>query len=137
MGLRRRGREIGLQILYQIEMTGDASPEALDFFCRHFHGSPKALAFARRLVSGVLDHHDEIDRFIKRSAEHWKLSRMAKVDLAILRMAAYELLFCPDIPVSVTIDEAVEISKRYGTDDSPGFINGVLDHVALAGGVKE
>ncbi|MGH7830919.1 MAG: transcription antitermination factor NusB, partial [Candidatus Binatia bacterium] len=73
----------------------------------------------------------------EQSADNWKLTRMAKVDLTILRMATYELLFCPDIPMNVSIDEAIEIGKRFGSDDSPTFINGVLDQVAIAGGVKE
>lgn len=136
MGIRRKGRELALQALYQIEMTRDTSPAALDFFLDHFEGSAKAKDFARRLVSGVVDHRQEIDRLIEQSAEHWKLSRMAKVDLTILRMATYELLFCPDIPLNVSMDEAIEIGKRYGSGDSATFINGVLDQVAVASGVK-
>lgn len=125
-----------MQALYQIEMTGDASPATLESFWRHFEGSSKAKDFARRLVSGVMEHQKEIDRFIERSAEHWKITRMAKVDLSILRMATFELLFCPDIPLNVSIDEAIEIGKRYGSEDSATFINGVLDQVAQASGVK-
>jgi N utilization substance protein B len=136
MGIRRKGRELALQALYQIEMTRDTSLAALDLFLDHFEGSAKAKDFARRLVSGVVDHRQEIDRLIEQSAEHWKLSRMAKVDLTILRMATYELLFCPDIPLNVSMDEAIEIGKRYGSGDSPGFINGVLDQVAVSTGVK-
>lgn len=102
----------------------------------HFEGSAKARDFARRLVSGVIAHREEIDRLIEQSADHWKLTRIAKVDLTILRMASYELLFCPDIPINVSMDEAIEIGKRYGSGDSGAFINGVLDQVALSGGVK-
>jgi N utilization substance protein B len=86
--------------------------------------------FARRLVSGVISQQAEIDRLIARCSEHWKLTRMAKVDLVILRMAAYEVVFCPDIPVNVTLDEAIEIARRFGTGDSATFINGVLDQLA-------
>lgn len=136
-GIRRRGRELALQALYQIEMTGDPSPAALDRFWGYFDGGDQAREFARRLVLGVLENKDRIDDALERSAENWKLARMAKVDLTILRMATYELLFCPDIPMNVSIDEAIEIGKRFGADDSPTFINGVLDQVALAGGVKE
>lgn len=136
MGTRRKGRELALQGLYQMQITGDASLEALEIFLRHFQGSIKAREFARRLVLGVLDHWEEIDRLIEQSADHWKLSRMAKVDLTILRMATYEMLFCPDIPLNVSMDEAIEIGKRYGSDDSATFINGVLDQVAQASGVK-
>lgn len=136
MGIRRKGRELALQALYQAGMTGDASPQAIEFFLKHFEGSGKAKDFARRLVLGVIHHRKEIDRLIEQSAENWKINRMAKVDLTILRMATYELLFCPDIPMNVSMDEAIEIGKRYGSEDSATFINGVLDQVAQAGGVK-
>jgi transcription antitermination protein NusB len=136
MGTRRKGRELALQALYQIEVTGDSSPAALGVFLNHFEGSANAREFARRLVVGVLSQREEIDRLIQRSADHWKLKRMAKVDLTILRMATYELVFCPDIPPNVSMDEAIEIGKRYGSGDSAIFINGVLDHVASSSGLK-
>ena len=135
-GTRRKGRELALQALYQIEITGDDSLTAVELFLSHFEGGAAAKEFARRLVSGVLSEREEIDRLIQHCTEHWKLLRMAKVDLVILRMATYELLFCPDIPLNVSLDEAIEIGKRFGTDDSPGFINGVLDQVAHSSYVK-
>jgi N utilization substance protein B len=136
MGTRRNGRELALQALYQTEVTGDTSTNALELFLSHFEGSGQAKDFARRLITGVVEHQSEIDGAIERSAENWKLERMAKVDLVILRMATYELLFCPDIPMNVSLDEAIEIGKRYGSDDTSNFINGVLDKVASAGGAK-
>ncbi len=136
MTKRRKGRELALQALYQIAMTGDTSIAACEFFLCHFEGSASAKDFARRLITGVIAHQQEIDRFISQSADNWKLSRMAKVDLIILRMATYEMLFCPDIPMSVSMDEAIEIAKRYGSGDSATFINGVLDQVAQVSGVK-
>jgi N utilization substance protein B len=136
MGPRRKGRELALQALYQIEMTGDASAAALDRFLSHFEGSASAREFARRLVSGVISQRAEIDRLIKQSTEHWKIDRMAKVELTILRMATYELVFCPDIPLNVSLDEAIEIGKRYASDESAAFINGILDQVAQASGAK-
>ena len=136
-GNRRKGRELALQALYQIEMTGDASAAAVDHFLGHFEGNPKAKEFARRLVSGVVSQQLEIDRLIERCTEHWKLMRLAKVDLIILRLASYELIFCPDIPLNVSMDEAIEIGKRYGTDDSAAFINGVLDQVVQSSRAKE
>lgn len=136
MGNRRKGRELALQALYQIEITGDASPAAVELFLSHFEGNPEAKEFARRLVHGVISERESIDRLIEQSTEHWKLMRMAKVDLTILRMATYEVVFCPDIPLNVSMDEAIEIGKRYGTDDSANFINGVLDHVAAVSGIK-
>jgi N utilization substance protein B len=136
MGTRRKGRELALQALYQIEMTGDESAAALDRFLSHFEGNQKAREFARRLVSGVVSQRAEIDRLIEQCAEHWKLARMAKVELTILRMATYELMFCPDIPLNVSLDEAIEISKRYGSEDSAAFINGILDQVAHSSSAK-
>jgi N utilization substance protein B len=136
MGSRRKGRELALQALYQIEITGDASAAAVDLFLSHFEGSAQAKEFARRLVSGVVSQRPDIDRLIEKCTENWKLGRMAKVDLLILRMAAYELIFCPDIPLNVSLDEAIEIGKRFGTGDSGSFINGVLDQLAHSESAK-
>ena len=133
---RRKGRELALQALYQIEMTGDPSAAAVDLFLQHFEGNAKAKEFARRLVSGTVSQRAEIDRLIAEATEHWKIERLAKVDFVLLRMAAYELVFCADIPTSVTLDEAIEIAKRFGSDDSAGFINGVLDRIAQSSCVK-
>lgn len=129
---RRKGRELAVQALYQIEITGDSSVGAVDFFLRHFEGNAKTKEFARRLVSGVVSQQGAIDRLIDRCTENWKLGRLAKVDLIILRMATYEIAFCPDIPSTVSLDEAIEIAKRFGNADSANFINGVLDQVARA-----
>lgn len=137
MSTRRRGRELALQALYQIEITGDASPATLELHWRYFESNPKSRDFARRLVDGVILHRKDIDKLIEESSDHWRLSRLPKVDLNILRLATYELLFCPDIPLNVSIDEAIEVSKRYGSSDTATFINGVLDHVATVSGLKE
>jgi len=136
MGPRRKGRELALQALYQIEVTGDASPRAVESFLSHFEGGSEAKDFARGVIAGVTTNREKIDGIIERSAENWKLQRMAKVDLLILRIATYELLFCPDIPMNVSLDEAIEIGKRFGSADSSTFINGVLDQVAAAAGAK-
>jgi transcription antitermination protein NusB len=136
MGTRRKGRELALQALYQIEITGDASAAAVDLFLSHFEGSVQAKEFARRLVSGVVSQRPDIDRLIEKCTENWKLMRIAKVDLLILRMAAYELIFCPDIPLNVSLDEAIEMGKRFGTGDSGSFINGVLDQLAHSDSAK-
>ena len=136
MGIRRKGRELALQALYQIEITADASAAAVDLFLSHFEGSAQAKEFARRLVSGVVSQRPDIDRLIEKCTENWKLMRIAKVDLLILRMAAYELIFCPDIPLNVSMDEAIEMGKRFGTGDSGSFINGVLDQLAHSDSAK-
>jgi N utilization substance protein B len=127
---------LALQALYQIEITGDASGAAVDLFLSHFEGGAKAKEFARRLVLGVVSQRAEIDRLIDQCTENWKLARLAKVDLVILRVATYELVFCPDIPLNVSLDEAIEIGKRFGSADSATFINGVLDQVAHSNSVR-
>jgi N utilization substance protein B len=137
MGIRRKGRELALQVLYQAEISRDDSSAGLEFAFRHVVGSAKAKEFARRLALGVTAHREEIDRAIEQSSENWRLNRIAKVDLIILRVATYELLFCPDIPLNVSIDEALEVGKRYGSEDSHLFINGILDQVAQAIGLKQ
>jgi len=127
---RRKGRELAVQALYQIEMTSDPSVAAVDLFLQHFEGNAKAKEFARRLVSGTIGQRTEIDRLIDLVTVNWKLERLAKVDFLILRMATYELVFCADIPASVSLNEAVEIAKRFGSEESASFINGVLDNIA-------
>jgi N utilization substance protein B len=136
MGIRRKGRELALQLLYQADVTSDSSPAALELALSRSSGSEQTKEFARRLARGVLEHRAEIDRILQESSTNWRLGRMAKVDLNILRIATYEMLYCPDIPMNVSIDEALEVSKRYGSEESPPFINGVLDQVAAASGAK-
>jgi len=134
--MRRKGRELALQALYQIEITGDISAGAIDSFLNHFEGAAKAKEFARRLVSGVISERSAIDRRIEECTENWKLTRLAKIDFLILRLATYELIYCADIPHNVSLNEAIEIGKRFGTDDSAAFINGVLDQIAKVSAVK-
>ena len=88
------------------------------------------VAFARELVEGVRTHRERIDALIAASAEHWRLPRLSRVDLSVLRLATFELLGRPEIPHSVTLNEAVEIARRFGSEESAGFVNGVLDHIA-------
>jgi N utilization substance protein B len=135
-GIRRKGRELSLQVLYQAEITGDRSPACLEEALGRLEGSEAAKSFARRLIFGVVDNRERIDRLIEQCSENWRLDRMAKVDLTILRIATYELLFCPDIPFNVSIDEAIEVGKRYGSEETPPFVNGVLDRVAATAGLK-
>lgn len=137
MGIRRKARELALQVLYQMEVTHDPAPAGPDSFWGHFPSRPASRDFAQRLVAGTVEHRAEIDGSLAEAAENWKLDRMSRVDLIILRLATYELLYCPDIPLRVSIDEAIEIGNRYGSDDSPTFINGVLDRVAHANGLEE
>ena len=133
MGSRRQGRILALQSLYSWEMTGEPAESLLQFSWidpeRKEKLDSETVSFARLLIQGTLENIDVIDLSIQARLEHWDISRLSKVDLAILRMSAYALLYQNDIPKSVTIDEAVDISKKYGNSDSYRFINGVLDGI--------
>lgn len=133
MGARRKGRIIAFQSLYRAEATGAGLEELFDFswMDREKQGAAdeETLLFARLLIQGTLENLPRVDEAIRAQLENWDFSRLNKVDLAILRMSAYCLLFQPDIPPTVTIDEAVDISKSFGTEDSYRFVNGVLDAV--------
>lgn len=137
MGVRRRGRELALQALYQVELSGDDPMRAAAGFWEHCEASADARAFGAELVDGVLAERGRIDALIAESSEHWRLGRLSTVDLNILRVGTYELLCRKDVPASVAIDEAIEIAKRFGSDESGTFVNGVLDHVASTLGAKE
>ncbi len=105
-------------------------PEAIfELICENFGPSKTIRAFSRDLVLGVCARKEELDRLISRSSKHWRLERMSRVDRTILRLGAYEILAMKDIPPKVSIDEAVELGKTYGTEDSGGFINGILDNI--------
>ncbi|OGQ04662.1 MAG: transcription antitermination factor NusB [Deltaproteobacteria bacterium RIFCSPLOWO2_01_44_7] len=131
MGTRRLARESALQMLYQIEMSGGALQDVVKgFWERQKDFVPEVQEFADRLVSGVLEEKELVDDFIVRHSTHWKLSRMSAVDKNILRIAVYELKSCKDIPLKVTLNEAIEIAKKFGTEESSSFINGVLDKIA-------
>lgn len=138
MGTRREARELALQALYQLDVTAERDPVGgLALFWTHFDAPPDVRSFARELVDGVREHCERIDSLIGESAEHWKLPRLSRVDLNLLRLATFELLARADIPASVTINEAIEIARRFGTDESAAFVNGVLDHIAGVLGVKD
>ena len=130
MGARREGREQALQILYGMELNPVTVPQAIRHFREGDRGSAAAQLFAEELVTGVAQHKAELDAAIEEKSTNWTVPRMAKIDLNILRLAVFELLFRPDIPANVTINEAIEIAKKFGTEDSPAFINGILDHIA-------
>jgi N utilization substance protein B len=132
MGNRRRSRELAMQALFQIEVIQDDSTEAVELFCKHFRVSKSVRPFFLRLVEGVKEFQREIDALIERFSENWKIGRMSRVDRNVLRVAVYELLHCDDIPPKVSINEAIDIAKRFGTEDSGAFINGILDSVRIS-----
>lgn len=131
MGSRRRSREFVLQVLFQLDLNNDHSIEAVELFCKNFKTSKSIRPFFDRLVKGVLQHKDEIDHFIERFSTNWKINRMSRVDRNIMRIAVFEILYCDDIPFKVSINEAVDLGKRYGTEESGAFINGILDSISL------
>lgn len=129
MGSRRRARELAIKVLFHLEFTPGDPEEVFQLICENF-GSPKSIrSFSRELVLGVCANRIELDQLISRASEHWRLERMSRVDRTILRLGAFEILVMKDIPPKVSIDEAVELGKMYGTDDSGSFINGVLDNI--------
>lgn len=129
MGQRRRAREYALQMLFQIDLTGSTPPGMFTDFWADQNAGEDVRLFAQKLVLGTHRLRGELDRIIEDSTEHWRLERMAAVDRNVLRMAGYEMLCHPDTPPVVVIDEAIEIAKKYGTEDSGGFINGILDAI--------
>jgi N utilization substance protein B len=120
---------MAVKVLYQADMSGVGINEAFQLFCEHFGGSEESRGFAKELLDGILAHLDEIDSLISQFSEHWRLDRMSRVDRNILRLAIYELLRRPEIPAKVSINEAVELGKKFGTEDSGAFINGILDRI--------
>jgi N utilization substance protein B len=127
---RRRAREYALQLLFQLNVTGDAlNDDLLNEFWEGSDEEPDIKEFTLDIVRGTIKHLEEIDTVIKEAAEHWSIDRMAVVDRNILRASTYELLHRPDIPSSVTINEAIEVSKKFSSEDSASFINGILDKI--------
>lgn len=145
-GIRRQGRELALKMIYSLLDQDISLQAAFDDFWREFRFrndllgdaldevldpvAPEVRLFAEELVRGVYDQLEIIDEALNACSTNWSLERMARVDLALLRMSAYELMFRPDIPVNVVINEAIEIGKRYGTKETPAFINGILDRIS-------
>lgn len=127
---RRRAREYALQLLFQLDVTrGKLTDKLMKDFWKDTKEDNDIKEFANSLIRGTTENIAEIDKIIKKSAEHWSIGRMAIIDRNIIRCAAYELLYRADIPPSVTINEALEISKKYSSEDSASFINGILDKI--------
>jgi len=131
MGDRRKSRELALQALFALDLNKTESRPQMDDFLE-LHGedlSEPPRLFFQTLVQGVLENREKIDTLLDQWAKNWKISRMPAVDRNIMRIAVFEMLNLPDIPSSVSINEAVEIGKKFGTRDSGPFINGVLDRI--------
>ncbi|MCG8452447.1 MAG: transcription antitermination factor NusB [Spirochaetales bacterium] len=132
MGSRRQARIAAFQALYAWEESHSDRKELLSFDWMDKKPDEGALAFASFLVGGTLDHLEDVDKHIGAHLKNWSFERLNRVDLAILRTSTYALLYQKDIPSSVTIDEAVEIAKRFGAPESYRFVNGVLDGIRKA-----
>jgi N utilization substance protein B len=132
MGVRRRARELAMQALFYMDANQTASSQMLERFCDNFAPPQKARPFFMKLVNGVLKAGPQIDTLIERFSKNWSIQRMARVDRNIMRVAVFEMLFCPDIPPKVSINEAVDIGKKFGTEDSGAFINGIVDSIRIA-----
>jgi transcription antitermination factor NusB len=129
MGLRRRARELAIQVLFHLEFTPGDPRGAFELICENFPVRESLKDFALALTLGVSEQKGLLDRVIRKASKNWRVERMSKLDISILRVAAYEILFRGDIPPKVSINEAVELAKRYGSEESGSFINGVLDHI--------
>lgn len=129
MATRRRGREAALQLLYALEVTQTDVSAVLHTAWAQAMMAEETRDFTMALVQGVLVHRDEIDGLIQEWSAHWSLERIALVERSILRFAIYELLYMPDIPPNVTINEAIEVAKKYGSGEAAAFINGILDRI--------
>ncbi|MCM8813960.1 MAG: transcription antitermination factor NusB [Candidatus Omnitrophica bacterium] len=131
MRKRSLSREYALQILYAVNIRKNDQPHYVQevFWQNHADEASEVKDFAQTLVQGTVSRLDEIDPLISRYADNWRLDRMAVIDRNILRMATYELLFLPDIPPKVTINEAVEMAKKFGDEESGRFVNGILDKI--------
>lgn len=158
MGKRRKARELVLQFLFQTDMNPPAPRGAAErlpgetagedgadaviqseiaSFWENFKTEEEGRSFFNQLAAGVMANRDQIDALINAASENWRISRMATVDRNILRFSVYEIVYLDDIPSSVTINEAVEIAKRYGSEESPSFVNGILDKIAHTHPKKE
>ncbi len=129
MGKRRRAREFALQVLFQQDINRNNWEEGLTLFWETNPADKNTIDFTNLLVRGTIEHLEEIDNIIKKYTRHWDINRLAVVDRNLLRSSLYELLYFKGIPPKVTINEAIELAKAYGTEDSARFINGILDRI--------
>ncbi len=132
MGYRRKSRELAMQALFFMDSELYDSEEVIKLFCNNFKPSDNVRSFFDIIIDGVQKHKNDIDDIITSNSKNWKISRMSSVDRNILRIAVFELLYCKDIPAKVTINEAIDVGKKFGTGESGAFINGILDSINLA-----
>ncbi len=138
MGIRRKAREEALRILFQYDATKDPIDEILKYYWENISSvkNNEIKEYAETIVKGTIEHLEEIDSKIKEVSKNWRIERMFMVDRNILRLAIFELIYRKDIPPAVAINEAIEISKIYGTEKSSKFINGILDSIRKKENIK-
>lgn len=129
MGKRRKARECALQILFQLEFTGDELPLVLKDYWFRQTVPAETREYCEWLVRGISEHRAEVDRIIQQASKNWRLERMATVDRNILRLAVFEMLFEKNLAPSIIMDEAIEIAKKYSGQEAANFVNGILDGV--------
>jgi transcription antitermination protein NusB len=137
MGPRHQGRELALKALYRIDICGGASGDDLALVLEGAPADERARTFARQLLDGVRREQVTLDKHLADALEHWSIRRLSRVDHNILRIAIFELIHLHDIPARVTLDEAIELAKAYGDQESGRFVNGVLDEIAGRLGLKD
>jgi N utilization substance protein B len=130
MGSRRKAREAAVQMLYQLDLCGLEAAAVTQLYWQHLGVAAERDEFADELVIGCAKVQEQLDTKIRSVSKHWRLERMSRVDRNIIRLATYELMHQADIPRRVTLNEAVELAKRFGNEESPAFVNGVLDRIA-------
>ena len=120
-----------MQALFYMDMRKNVSVDMLERFCGNFAPPKKTRSFFLHLVNGVLEVKDELDALIERFSKNWDIKRMSCVDRNVMRIAVFELLYCDDIPPKVSLNEAVDVGKKFGTEDSGAFINGIMDSIRI------
>jgi N utilization substance protein B len=132
VGARHSGREAALQMLFQMEQSGADASDVIELFWRSFlaETDPEGRPYADSVVQGVAAAREQLDAHISKASAHWRIERMSRVDRNVLRLGSWELAHRPDVPRAVILDEAVELAKAFGTDESGAFVNGVLNRIA-------
>lgn len=130
MGARRSGREAALQMLFALEASGATAEETIALFWRNFEGDPEGREYADAIVRGVDAARADLDARITTKSKNWRLERMTRLDRNLLRLGTWELLHSSEVPRAVVLDEAVELAKEFGSEESPAFVNGVLAAIA-------
>ena len=127
--MRRKARELAVQVLFHLEFNPGDPNEVFHLICENFNSAKSIRPFSKTLVLGVCESKKDLDTLISQSSKNWRLERMSHADRSILRLGVFEIVFMKDIPPKVTIDEAVELGKKFGTRESGAFINGILDNI--------